>query len=346
MKQNLMLSTICGCLSLFAMAPAWAAKPMAAYLVTLELYTEGRYHEASTALLKLRPPASIRQDDAVFARLREASLRLAAEDPEALVPIAGLFSKAHARLLAVEATRAALIVQRTLEELLESYVDLSTSPDARRVASRLLTHVAIDIRDLLQAFDAIETLELALEHDPDNVAALQALAALAEKDGDLVEATRRLEQLLLVDPESVTARLRLGVVERKLGNVETAFAELRRVIDQHREPWLAIVAYQEIAKGRLALNETEQAIQVLEEALERFPDQERLRLQLAFLRGERFASPSSLLAGLTSQPWRAEVTPRALYNNWPDDEVIAVRTQVAADIEARFDNLRKALYAW
>ncbi len=309
----------------------------------LALYADNLPDEATAQLLALQRSAAQTKDGNVPLRWRITARRWSAHQPEALIPIAGLFARVHAQLLLLDPDSAQSI-QTAVNGFLRLYLARSTSPHAPATASRVLTHMALNVRDDLSAFAAVEVLDRALQLDPKNRVALHILAALAEKDGDYDRAGELLDRLLALDPGNAPAHLRRAVVTLHRGETELAIARLGQVLTQDVEPWMAMVAYQELARALLRAGQTALAEQTLEQGLARFPEQQQFVVLLAFLRRDRFAAAHGLLAGLTTQAWPGLANPRVRYDAWPDDEVNPLRQQLANEVKERLPALAEVLH--
>ncbi|MCP4204832.1 MAG: tetratricopeptide repeat protein, partial [bacterium] len=285
---------------------------------------------------------------------------LGREDPEALIPVARLHHQAYrehrsrrAFLLATHARNLALAI-------VELYIDGGTSEesergaalrqkDARRVvASRLLASFGGDLqRAGLRRFSE-RLFRRALECDDENEAALLGMGASFEKYSEYEEAAKYFERLVAARPESGEGRLRLGINHWRLGRKAKARKQLEQVIMGDHERWVQSLAYQELVQMSLRADDMEPAADLLGRALERFPDEPKLYLQLAYLRNA------------VGEPWRAQAeldrlsrvrepevgdSPRYAYSNWPVEALDRVWARSEEDVLSRLEALQAVLPA-
>lgn len=183
----------------------------------------------------------------------------------------------------------------------------------------------------------------ALQRDPHNVAALHGLAFLEERRGERSAAAIQLRRLLEVEPGHAEARLRLALVLARGGNEEEALEGLAGVVAKPAPDWVQSLAYQELIQ---LSDDPDQARRWSDEALRRFPDDTRLRLQRAHLERDDWRASTRRVVQLF-EAWRPsqEPSPRLLYDFGPRDDRKALLTQVEADLAASLEALRRALAA-
>ncbi len=109
-----------------------------------------------------------------------------------------------------------------------------------------------------------------------------------------------LESLLEVSPDDGEGRLRWGVNLARTGKHSEAAGSLRLLLEVESEDWIAQVATQELARALTALGETAEAIQILQSAAEKWPEQPSMRIQLAWLldRARESAQAEEWVSGL------------------------------------------------
>jgi tetratricopeptide (TPR) repeat protein len=162
---------------------------------------------------------------------------------------------------------------------------------------------------------ARKAFERALEHDRSQPAALLGGAGIDEMYGQYPAVVESLERLVRLLPEHGEGRLRLAVNLRRLGKVEEAEEQLRRGLEEDASDWIAILSYQELAELEYSEGRGEEAVELLRQARERFPDNQRLHVQLAALldRLGRPAEAREALDQLDPQKGQDQDTPRMRY---------------------------------
>lgn len=167
----------------------------------------------------------------------------------------------------------------------------SGAPEDRVFAGWVLTSFGSYLLDLTTAGTSARIFRDALEQSPDNEAALLGLAWAHEAHGEYREAVELLDRLVHNRPDHDEAKLRRATCRRRMGELDTAERELRRLLQGDTEEWIRSVAYQELGRTLLELDRSEQALEVLRRAVEELPEQQELWvLQAAILelRGEHW----------------------------------------------------------
>lgn len=230
---------------------------------------------------------------------------LAEADPQALLPVMMLHGRAYDRYLGnlelglstYSREKAIAIIElyvRRVEDRWRSRLSergVSTAVKeraeeeiaaARSIASDTLTSFGAYLQSVQVRMAGRALLRRALEIEPDNPAALLQLGAGLEKTGSYDEAVNVLRRLVEVDPKSPEGRLRLAVNLRRLGREGQAMELLSSLIREDNPDWVLAVAYQELASLHLSRDQASQAVTLLDQGVGRLPDQERLRIQLAY----------------------------------------------------------------
>ena len=263
--------------------------------------------------------------------------QLATRDPELLIPLLVLhesrYRQSHRAADYQLATHSRTLVAQLSALLLEHADD----PSSRRRAADVLTSEAAYLLEIGSTLAARKALGAALDHDPEHPVALFLGATIDEAWGDIDGARRLLETYLELDPTSFEARLRLGISHVRLGNLATAEAFFRDCLgsaSQNRakpseglrlgtgeegpKSWIAAVAHQELGRLLLATGRGSEALALLRQAAEVFPDLPRARIQLVAALdhlGYR-EEASNLVEGLETPPAVDRATPRLLYSRW------------------------------
>lgn len=318
-----------------------AGAPADALRRALVLWAEGRTTEALARLDAASAGGEI-------ARLDALAMRRVLEQlpPAALVPAAAMLESWLRRLLEDERDRPASMVIKALETTLERLVaDETTSEDearleARRIASRLWTSIAVSARARGQLRRAGWALGRAVELDPANAVAWHALGALAEKRGAYREAASAFDRVLEIEPEHAEARLRRALAGVRLGD-SGALRALARIARGDAPDWVRVVAIEERARGLAARGELELALDELRAARRLFPGEQQLAIELLWLLDDRSPEARGLLAELERSAG-GELSARTRYNFWPQD-YRGLRRRLADDDRSRRAALRDAL---
>lgn len=342
--------------------PAAAERPNESsepYLRALAAFAEKPWHEALDALeaFELQAVGGDPQDRA--ARLGRGELAaartLSQKGGDALWPLLG----AHHDLYFRHRKGHRPYLELQSRQLLRSLADLAAEKgdDALRLAaSAALASVGSTL--LYEGRAAgFELLERSLALDPMNEAAHLSLAAYYEKFGGPYErAVEWLDQLVLRRPDSREGRLRLAINLLRLEGPaaaawplarEDAAHHFERLIADPQNDWISSLAVQELA--RLHRERPEQAAALLEEALERRPDDSEIGIQLAFVYDRLGRSEKSRLlvdalgAALPAPPGEPVASPRGRYNHWSSEALAEARRELQHGAMGRIAALRQAL---
>lgn len=272
--------------------------------------------------------------------------RLSEHGAEVLLPIFVLHLEAYERY--VETSRPALAAYargrlRTLSRLYRDVARREDEPSRALMAEGMaLFGDSLVLSGMHSAGRSI--FEDALEIDGRNASALVGLARAHERLGEYGEAASVLERLLAERPESEEGRLRLAVCRVRMDLADAAEPLLRALIDRGREPWIVVLAYEELARIYLDRGRFQDAVRLLEEAVGRHPSAERLYLALAYAkeRGGDRRGGDGVLAGAarTKAP-----TPRYTYGRSFQEGREEIRRQLRGASLARLALLQRALAA-
>ncbi|MDX1643220.1 MAG: VWA domain-containing protein [Thermoanaerobaculia bacterium] len=212
-------------------------------------------------------------------------------DPELLLPIILLHKEAYSQYRLRQEPFLAVQARNTTLELVEQYAKRSDRPDARRLASRILTSMAAEVYSSGAHISARTMFEQAIRLDKTNGVAKLGLGFMLEGMGQGDQKTPRyedvvevLEEAVAVDPALHEARLRLAVNLGRVGRDVEAGQHLQLLIDRDDVPdWLSSLAYQELARLYMKKNAWQSAKKVLERGREKLPGESKLALQLAYV---------------------------------------------------------------
>ncbi len=251
---------------------------------------------------------------------------------QGLLPLIYLYAKVDAELLSRNEAWMAAQNRLFTAELVDRWVKGNGGDAAtRHVAAQLLA--------------GLGSSALALELEPTNELALLRTAISAEKGGLLAEAEAALQTLVKAHPQSAHGRLRLGIVEKRLGREAEAVRLLTEVMNEQGAPrWAAALACQQLADFAREKGQHERAEALLRQGIEQI-GQQSLYVQLAYYLDERQRSDEAVavLNGMTVAAGRTETSGRHNYNAPPEAEIALARQQVEARVAGEWPQLRAAL---
>lgn len=325
------------------------------YRKILTDWSTGQTDRAPDELLELETTVAVDTDARTHKTLLKAEQEVIHQvgqaDIEVLVPIAVLHHEAYRRLLARGARGHALALIHTrnmAKDLALLYHEQSGSEGAALVASRLLTSLGGLLLQSAQQLPAAEMFQKAIELDGHNVAALLALATVYEKNAQTESTVKLLRQALTVEPANAEARLRLALNLKRLEQTAESQKLLEGLTADKDPSWVTPLAYQELARLDSDRGKAAEAEKALRQAVERFPDDLRLRIQLAAVLDRRGApgEATALIEKALASPKTGEVAnARYLYNAVRVDEFAQTRTFLDESSKSRLQTLAQALNA-
>lgn len=257
------------------------------YQAVLTLLSTGRREDSlealyafETAAMEGREPMEI---DRVFEAEIEVIRPLGRRDIESLVPVLVLHHDAYP--MYVERGRPFLAghASRIAAALADLYAREGGSEGSRVLGARALASLGIYAQQRGVKLQGMGLMLHALEYDPNNEAALLGVATVHERSGNYHRAAEWLLQLLEARPRHREGRLRMAVNLHRLGEADQARQLLEELVAEPARDWEGALAYQELARLHREEGRLEGAEQVLWDGLERYPGDERLRTQLAFV---------------------------------------------------------------
>lgn len=333
------------------------------YRKILTDWSTGQTDRAPDELIELETTVAVDTDARTHKTLLKAEQEVIHQvgqaDIEVLVPIAVLHHEAYRRLLARGGRGHALAMVHTrnmAKDLALLYHEQSGSEGAALVASRLLTSLGGLLLQSAQQLPAAEMFQKAIELDGHNVPALLALSTVYEKNARAESAVKLLRQVLTVDPANAEARLRLALNLKRLEQTGESQKLLEGLAADKEPSWVTPLAYQELARLATDRGKSSEAEKVLRQAVERFPGDLRLRIQLAAVldrRGapgeataliEKALASSDPNAGTGAQTGEVS-SARYLYNAVRADEFASTRTYLDESSKSRLQMLAQALNA-
>jgi Tfp pilus assembly protein PilF len=325
------------------------------YRKILTDWSAGQTDRAPDELLELETTVAVDTDARTHKTLLKAEQdvihQVGQADIEVLVPIAVLHHEAYRRLLARGGRGHALAMVHTrnmAKDLALLYQEQSGSEGAALVASRLLTSLGGLLLQAAQQLPAAEMFQKGIELDGKNVPALLALATVYEKNAQTESAVKLLRQTLTIEPANAEARLRLALNLKRLEQAGESQKLLEGLIADKEPSWVTPLAYQELARLAGDRGKTSESEKVLRQAIERFPDDLRLRIQLAAVLDRRGApgEATALIEKAMASPKTGEAAAsRYLYNAVRADEFAQTRTYLDESAKSRLQTLAQALNA-
>jgi tetratricopeptide (TPR) repeat protein len=271
---------------------------------------------------------------------------LGTRDLEAVVPLLSLHHDAY-RLYT---ERGVPILAGHSSRLAASVADLyareGNSEGSRVLGARALATLGIYAQQMGVKLQGLGLLLAALEFDPDSEAALLGLATTHERSGNYHRAAEYLLELLQAYPEHREGRLRMAVNLYRLGSADDAVRLLSNLTSEPENDWVATVAYQELARIHRETERIEVAEEVLWEGLERFPENGRLRTQLALILDLRRLPKRSLsvIEELDREAVRVgSPSARRLYGMGPGDAYAKARAALDESAASRVGRLARLL---
>ncbi len=319
-----------------------------AYRDALSLLAAGDSAAAAEAVAELDPP---RGSTAESVHATEQGLAtvlhgIALHDHRALEPVILLHVGAFRRHREARDSRLVEHHLALLRFAVTEYAQSGGTPEASATAAEVLAAVGLALLEDQRRTAANIHFERALKLDSTNAHALLGLAVDRERAGDYPAAVDRLERLVKLRPESAEARLRLAINLQRVGRQRNANELFRGLTADPEADWAAAVAYQELARNRIADGEPADAAALLREASARFPGSERLRLQLAYAldrTGDPAAARKAVAELATSPPDGDQDSARRRYNRCPDPTPVLALEALQQSAGERLGALAAAL---
>jgi tetratricopeptide (TPR) repeat protein len=272
-----------------------------------------------------------------------------ASNLETLVPIAMLHHEVYRRYLAEEPRGHALVLgpaRSMTRDLAILYREQSGSEGAALVSSRILTSLGGMLQEAYQQLPAAGMFQLASEMDPRNTVALLGLATVFEKNVRYEPAVDILRRLLAADPDHAEGKLRLAVNLHRLEKTGEALPLLQDLTTSKGDDWVVSLAAQELAGIHREAGKLDLARKVLEAAIERFPADPRLYVQLSSVldRAGQTRSAQDLMdkvMELKQQP--SATAARFFYNTVREETFQAARRFLDENAQSRLSVLAQAL---
>jgi len=317
------------------------------YFDSLTLLAEGRFEASIRALSDLETDA-LAGSGVALDRLRKVEMKitrgLARDDPELLLPILQLYQGLYEQKYQQRQYLISTHARRMLMALIDLYTHLGDPATARPVASSFLAALAARLQAAGMPAFSSEIFSRALQLDAENRISLLCLATGFERRGMYPEATEYLRRLVAADPEHWEGRLRLALNLERNHHFDEAEPLLHGILAASTVDWVTTVAYQELAAAYLRRKRVANAEEIVLQALERFPNDQKLRFLNAFLL-ESDGDPAAARAALDGlvDPGAPTPSPRYKYSRLPADDLADDRTALDGLAQAELPELATAL---
>ena len=323
-----------------------------AYLVALRTLAAGDRAAALESVVDLETRDGNAGDAKHAERIRRAGTSLAAAlasvNGESLVPVMVLrhdlveeYRRRGNPVLSTVAGNLALTMAGV-------YAEITPTDEARALAAAVYASIGggEQLGGTLQT--ARRLFEEALVFDRSSAGALLGLGAHFELLGRYDLAAAHFSRVHGDHPEDPEGALRLGVNLSRLKRFAHAVPVLRECGGESVPEWIAVVAAQELARALVESGQVGEARVELERAVERFPAESSLHVQLAYvldLARDPMAA-RAVIARLTAlAPAAGGPSPRLRYCRWPSDALAAVRAELARAAREREAVLAEAISA-
>ena len=283
---------------------------------------QGHQLAAKALLLEFEIEALRSRSPAAISDLQDKELRvlrsLAGESTSRLLPFAVVYAE-----LIGDYHRKGLAPLS--EHALQMSVEM-TDPLTRRAHGGLEDEVAADVLVSVASYAILarrtgvgeQLLEAALRIEPRHRAALMSLAASREQHGRYDEAAETLRALVHSYPDDREARLRWAVNLERLSQRSKAEELYSQLASAGAGDWIELVAIDQLAAMQAARGDLDQAEVTLRSAIEHWPNEPTLSIQLAWILDQagRLQSASEIVERLVSSSASIRQSPRYRYNHW------------------------------
>lgn len=347
------MRVLCLLLGLLVAIPADGAPSLrkgrfkAEYRTALDALARGDRDEALDSVVRLESDTVAATGSSTIQRMRQTEVEvledLLPSGIEALVPVILLHEQAYLRHREQERPLLALHSRTLIVDLVRFYAEEGPA-GAKPMAGRLLTSLAGHLQEASIDSVAAGLYGEALKLEPDNPAALLALAYLHEQRGDYARAVPLLERLVALRPLDGEAVLRLAINRLRTGAVDDGIRSLESLLDPAQPDWIRSLAYQELARALADGDHVGRAEALLQRAVAELPDDPSVAIQLAFLadvEGEPVGV--DLQDTLNRSAERTAIAPRYRYSRMPAAALDALRSEIAGREQQRLVALTRAL---
>ncbi len=331
--------------------PASVRKMRAAYRAALELLATGDDVGARRAVAELERSAFAADPSLGLFRLQKEEVktasRLARKVPTSLPPVVLLHRDMYRTYKAFQESALATHAWKLAADLAEL---AGKERGPREVvpedfAPGVLVSLASELADGASDVSARSLLQRVTGIDSRYAPALLGLAALDERNGHPGDAVDTLRRLVDIDPDNAEGRLRLGVDLARIGRRGASSKVLSDLVAGSPPDWVLVVATQELARVQIVESDLNGARQTLTQGISRQPENQRLKIMLAYLEDltGQSAQAAQTIAGIEDSAGRRFDTPRLRYSEWPDLGLFTIRARLEKVSDERRVDLREAL---
>jgi tetratricopeptide (TPR) repeat protein len=321
----------------------------ARYLQSLDHLLADNPTAARDSLLRLEESATesgrSNERELLGESLSRVASHLAYNGTEGLVPIIWLHVESfrdhrrHQRFALASHARQMAI------EPVGTYADHSVAAEAEQLVACAFSSLAGHLQEVGATLDAQGLFERALRFREDHPAALLGLGIIQEALGEYERAASFLRRFLKLRPDESEASLRLAVNLRRLGLETDAESLLATELSVEDRDWVAALAHQELASLLAKQKRVDEAVRLLQQAVDKWPHLERFYIQLAQTldSADRPLEAMAVVNRLTTAPRRIAESPRLRYGLWSSWVVEEDRRYLADAVRARLPDLEEAL---
>lgn len=324
-----------------------ARTAQAGYLEALRALAGGDERGARAQMAKLEDQLLVKENGDLAELLKiqlDAVNRITQSDPATILPLLELHLELYRQAWRDGETLRSTFSRQFFGQLVDLYVSRDKSEAGRATASRYLLSLANDLSVTSVQGIRRRVLERALELDPENTLILLCLAVDSERDGDSHSALGYLDRMKRLMPDDGEVKVRIAMNQQRLGKR----AEARRILEAvmagpapETDPWWHSLSYQELARMATADGNARKAEQILRAGIQRWPQDDKLRIQLAGLL-DQLRQPQeaqALLANVQTAGNTGAWSPRRRYTQLPFDQLHIDAAKLRLQAEERLPAL-------
>ena len=317
----------------------------AAYRDALTFLAQNQSSAARTAVLEVESSVLI---GGTLEELQTAQLRVAQQlagiEVESLLPVLVLHDDLYMTYRQRKLFSLGFNSRALIEKLAELYAELGGTEGSRIVAARALASLAGRLQESNLPSNSRRLYRRTLDYDPHSKVALLGLAISYERYGEYSLAVTFLEALVAAHPRFGEGLLRLAINLDRLGVHQRSKELFDRVLDTEAPDWVRSLAFQESARALIEADQLDQAATLLERSLEELPEQYGTIYLLSHVYDRRREAYRALeLIQLMPSTTTANVSPRKVYDSWPEAALEQIRSEISQAAAVRTSLLARAL---